>query len=208
MEQSSTTPRDGSINQSFFDMSVNTFLESLSRLLYGTSDEGSGDGASISQGEPHGSGFDASSKSAANESKGNQNIAREQEHPAELNATFATSPVILRLVEAYRKEQKPCYISDTLRLRVFGNLCRYKNACQLKGRPQLPYLDLQILTEAWVAVTLPLSQEAFELFCEELLKCQADLDPKDRDLIRKGLQQFCETSRQTGQTAEVNADVP
>lgn len=207
MEQTSTTPRDESINQSFFGQSVDTFLESLSRLLYGTSDEtkGSGDGASISQGEPEGSGFGTSSKSAANGSTRNQDIAEEQEKDAGMVATPAQ---ILVLVEAYRKRQKPWYISDALRLRVFGDLCKYKKACQLKGRPQPWYLDLQILTEAWVAKNLRLSQEAFELFCEELVKCEADLDSKDRDLIRKGLQQFCETSRQTGQTAEVNADVP
>jgi hypothetical protein len=210
MEQPSTTPRDGSINQSFLGMSVNTFLESLSRLLYGTSDEteGSGDGAWISQGEPQGSGFVASSKSAANESKGNQDIAREQE---DAPALTATPPAILELLEVYLKRQPP-EVRPTLGF--FKRVLKHLHSCEevylRGGKPRPKNLEMKALANACIALDVGLNPEGFNSFCKELLKVEGSNKRVLADMgqLKELLRIFCETSGQAGQNAEVIVDLP
>lgn len=213
MEQPSSTTPASSMIQSVLDSSMVTFLKSmgsLSRLLHGSSDEteDSGDGASISQGEPQRSGFGASATFAADGSERKQDIASEQKHAPGLTAT---PPTILELVEVYlKRQQSEIKVKASVWKSVLEDLRNHEKAYLRGGRPRPKNLEIKALANACIALDVGLTSEGFNSFCKELLKVEGSdkRDLSDMGQLKKLLQVFCETSGQSEQTATVIFGLP
>jgi hypothetical protein len=210
MEQLSATLPARSMYQSVVGLSMATLLqgmESLSRLLHGTSDEPE-ESRSVSQGGSSSSGSGASeisaSATAANEPKGNQDIAREREDTTGLKATSATPPVILRLVEVYlqgqQSEVKP---KASVWKSVLNDLRNHEKAYLGEGGTRPGNLALEALAYACIATDVVLTTKGFRSVCEKLKEHEqsgkqflTEIGPGRLDQMKKFVkenpQAFCE----------------
>jgi hypothetical protein len=170
-----------------------TISKWLLEMRYGTEDT-LPSGASLSQGEPSEPGFGGSqtsaSVSAAKGSKGDQNIAREQEHATGLTATH---PTILELVEVYlegqQSEVKP---KASVWKHVLNDLRNREKAYLGEGGTKPGNLTLEALAYACIATDTFLTSKGFGSVCEKLIEHEqsgkrflTDIGPDGLDQIKK-----------------------